>query len=53
MSEFLWTLPYFDYTVMSIAMPLFILQRAPFVLLRKRMITMYNMIDFESSQVTL
>ena len=45
MSLLLFFLPYFDYAVIIIAIPLFLLQRAPFWVIRNRMITLYNLLD--------
>ena len=45
MDNYLWMLPYFDYMVIFVALPLFLLQRAPFRLLFKRMATMYSVIQ--------
>ena len=38
-------LPYFDYGLMAFALPLFLMQRAPFKIMEKRMVTLYNLIE--------
>ena len=43
--NFLWMLPYFDYMVIFVALPLFLLQRAPFRVLFKRMSTLHSVIQ--------
>ena len=38
-------LPYFDYGLMAFALPLFLMQRAPFKIMENRMVTLYKLIE--------
>ena len=48
LAAFLWILPYFDYAVMVVAAPLFVLQRAPFKFMRDRLASLYNLLQAQN-----